>query len=88
MDKYIDVLVPRGGKSLIENIRKNSTIPVFSHLDGICHTYIDKFAKKSTAIDVTYNAKMRRTSICGATETILCHKKALKEILPKLLEKT
>ena len=47
MDKYIDVLVPRGGKSLIENIRKNSTIPIFSHLDGICHTYIDKFAKKS-----------------------------------------
>ncbi len=87
MDKYIDVLVPRGGKSLIENIRKNSTIPVFSHLDGICHTYIDKFAKASIAIDVAYNAKMRRTSICGATETILCHKKAAKEILPLLLDK-
>ena len=87
MDKYIDVLVPRGGRSLIESIRKNSTIPVFSHLDGICHTYIDKFAKKSLAIDVTYNAKMRRTSICGATETILCHKKIAKDVLPKLLEK-
>ena len=87
MDKYVDVLVPRGGKSLIENVRKNSTIPIFSHLDGICHTYIDKFAKKSIAIDVTYNAKMRRTSICGATETILCHKKVAKNILPKLLEK-
>ena len=87
MDKYIDVLVPRGGKSLIENVRKNSTIPIFSHLDGICHTYIDKYAKESTAVDVTYNAKMRRTSICGATETILCHKEAAKKILPKLLEK-
>ena len=87
MDKYIDVLVPRGGKSLIENVRKNSTIPIFSHLDGICHTYIDKFAKKSTAVDVTYNAKMRRTSICGATETILCHKEAEKNILPELLDK-
>ena len=87
MDKYVDVLVPRGGRSLIENIRKNSTIPVFSHLDGICHTYIDKFAKKSTAIDVTYNAKMRRTSICGATETILCHKKVATNILPRLLDK-
>ena len=88
MDKYVDVLVPRGGRSLIETIRKNSTIPVFSHLDGICHTYIDKFAKKSTAIDVTYNAKMRRTSICGATETILCHKKVAANILPKLLRQT
>ena len=87
MDKYIDVLVPRGGKSLIENVRKNSTIPIFSHLDGICHTYIDKYAKESTAVDVTYNAKMRRTSICGATETILCHKEAAKKILPKLLDK-
>ncbi|MDC3024173.1 glutamate-5-semialdehyde dehydrogenase [Alphaproteobacteria bacterium] len=86
MDEYIDVLVPRGGKSLIENVRKNSSIPVFSHLDGICHTYIDKFAKKSIAIAVTYNAKMRRTSICGATETILCHKKVAKEILPELFE--
>ena len=85
MDKYIDVLVPRGGKSLIENVRKNSTIPIFSHLDGICHTYIDKFAKKSTAVDVTYNAKMRRTSICGATETILCHKRLLKDILTEII---
>ena len=87
MDKYVDVLVPRGGRSLIETIRKNSTIPVFSHLDGICHTYIDKFAKKSIAIDVTYNAKMRRTSICGATETILCHKNVAENILPSLLDK-
>ena len=57
MDKYIDVLVPRGGKSLIENVKKNSNIPVFSHLDGLCHTYIDSFAKKSMAINVTLNAK-------------------------------
>ena len=86
MDKYIDVLVPRGGKSLIENIKKNSTIPVFSHLDGLCHTYIDSFAEKSMAIDVTLNAKMRRTSICGATETILCHKKVSETILPDLID--
>ena len=87
MDEYIDVLVPRGGKSLIEHVKKNSNIPVFSHLDGICHTYIDSFAKKSMAIDVTLNAKMRRTSICGATETILCHKKVVKSILPSLINK-
>ena len=87
MDKYIDVLVPRGGKELIKTVRKNSNIPVFSHLDGICHTYIDKFANKNMAINITYNAKMRRTSICGATETILCHKDIAKQVLPDLLEK-
>ena len=87
MDKYIDVLVPRGGKELIKTVRKNSNIPVFSHLDGICHTYIDKFANKKMAIDITYNAKMRRTSICGATETILCHKDIAEQVLPSLLEK-
>ena len=86
MDKYIDVLVPRGGKSLIENVKKNSTIPVFSHLDGLCHTYIDSFAEKSMAINVSLNAKMRRTSICGATETILCHKKVSESILPDLID--
>ena len=87
MDKYIDVLVPRGGKELIKTVRNNSNIPVFSHLDGICHTYIDKFASKKMAINITYNAKMRRTSICGATETILCHKDVAKQVLPHLLEK-
>ncbi len=87
MDKYIDVLVPRGGKELIKTVRKNSNIPVFSHLDGICHTYIDKFANEKMAINITYNAKMRRTIICGATETILCHKDIAKQVLPHLLEK-
>ena len=87
MNNYIDVLVPRGGRSLIENINKNSNIPVFSHLDGICHTYIDKSAKKSMAIEVSFNAKMRRTSICGATETILCHKDVAEKILPELIER-
>ena len=87
MSKYIDVLVPRGGKELIKTVTKNSSIPVFSHLDGICHTYIDKFANKEMAINITFNAKMRRTSICGATETILCHKDVAKQVLPPLLEK-
>ena len=87
MSQYIDVLVPRGGKELIKTVRKNSNIPIFSHLDGICHTYIDKFANKKMAIDITFNAKMRRTSICGATETILCHEDIADKILPPLLEK-
>lgn len=87
MDQYIDVLVPRGGKELIKNVREKSNIPVFSHLDGICHTYIDEKVTEEIAINVSINAKMRRTSICGATETILCHKKLVKTILPKLLSK-
>ena len=87
MSQYIDVLVPRGGKELIKTVRRNSNIPIFSHLDRICHTYIDKFANKKMAIDITFNAKMRRTSICGATETILCHEDVADKILPPLLEK-
>lgn len=87
MDKYVDVLIPRGGKGLIKQVRDKSNIPVFSHLDGICHTYIDKFASKEMALKVALNAKMRRTSICGATETILCHSEIADAILPELIEK-
>ena len=86
MNQYIDVLVPRGGKELIKNVRAKSLIPIFSHLDGICHTYIDEFANKKMAIDISFNAKMRRTSICGATETILCHKEIAHKVLPKLIK--
>ena len=86
MNQYIDVLVPRGGKELIKTVRAKSLIPIFSHLDGICHTYIDEFANKKMAIDISFNAKMRRTSICGATETILCHKEMAHKVLPKLIE--
>ncbi len=87
MDKFIDVLIPRGGKNLIKNVRDKSNIPVFSHLDGICHTYIDQYANIKMAVAVSLNAKMRRTSICGATETILCHKNISKEVLPNLIDK-
>ena len=86
MDKYVDVLIPRGGKGLIKQVRDKSNIPVFSHLDGICHTYIDKFASKEMALKVALNAKMRRTSICGATETILCNSEIADAILPDLIE--
>ena len=87
MNETIDVLIPRGGKKLIESVRKESSIPVFSHLDGICHTYIDKFAKIQMAVDIAINAKMRRTSICGATETILCHSAVADDIIPVLIKK-
>lgn len=77
MTDTIDVIVPRGGKSLIERITAESRIPLFKHLEGICHTYIDRGADLETARKVTLNAKMRRTGICGATETLLIHKDAV-----------
>ncbi|MFY9286968.1 MAG: glutamate-5-semialdehyde dehydrogenase [Alphaproteobacteria bacterium] len=74
LDQYVDVIVPRGGKSLTSRVRAESRIPVFSHLDGICHTYIDVKADVKKALPITVNAKMRRASVCGATECLLLHK--------------
>jgi len=90
LDKYVDVIIPRGGKSLIARVRDESRIPVFSHLDGICHTYIDAKANAAKAVAITVNAKMRRTSICGATECLLLHKNIAaslgKDIIAALLQ--
>ena len=87
MSKYINLIIPRGGKALIERVQIDSKIAVLSHLDGLCHTYIDKDADKEMAIDIVINAKMRRTGICGATETLLCHKEVINSILPDIIEK-
>ena len=70
----IDVIVPRGGKSLVAEVEKSAKVPVFGHLEGICHIYIDEFADEEKALSVCVNAKMRRTGICGAVETLLIHK--------------
>jgi glutamate-5-semialdehyde dehydrogenase len=67
----IDVIVPRGGRSLIERVQRESRIPVIAHLDGICHTYVDGAADLAKSRSIVLNAKMRRTGICGATETLL-----------------
>ena len=67
----IDVIVPRGGKSLVERVQKEARVPVFAHLEGICHTYVDRDADLDMAVKVVLNAKMRRTGVCGATETLL-----------------
>ena len=75
MKSYIDVIVPRGGKNLVAKVLKFSTVPVIGHLEGLCHLYIDQDANLEMAKKITLNAKMRRTSICGATETLLIHKK-------------
>ena len=86
MDKYVDVIIPRGGRSLIERVSDESRVHVFKHLDGICHTYIHKSADKEISKNVTLNAKMRRPGICGATETILCDKEVVKTHLPGLIK--
>ena len=85
MNNFINLIIPRGGKSLIKRIQKDSKIPVLSHLDGLCHTFIDNKANKNMSIDIVLNAKMRRTGICGATETLLCHTETSKTILPDLI---
>ena len=78
MSAYIDVIVPRGGKGLVEKVQKFSNIHVIGHLEGLCHIYVDKTANIKMAKDLIINAKMRRTSICGAVETLLIEEKALK----------
>lgn len=70
----IDVIVPRGGAGLVARVQSEARVPVFAHLEGICHLYIDKAADLQMALDITLNAKMRRTGVCGATETLLLHK--------------
>jgi len=86
MDEHIDVVVPRGGKSLIKAISKISKIPVLKHLDGICHTYIDSNSNALMAKKVVHNAKMRRTGICGATETLLVSKKIASSHVPQIID--
>ncbi len=78
MKKYIDVIIPRGGKNLVKRVQDLSSVPIIGHLEGLCHTYVDKDAALNMAKRVVYNAKLRNTSICGATETILIHKKVAK----------
>lgn len=83
---YVDIIVPRGGKSLIERVQNDSRVPVMAHLDGICHVYIDREADLQKAVEITLNAKMRRTGICGAAETLLVDQAVLKSHLPAIVD--
>ena len=87
MDKFIDVIIPRGGKNLVKRVQDFSKVPIIGHLEGLCHTYIDKDAELKMAINIVYNAKLRNTSICGATETILMHEKIIKKFCNPILKK-
>lgn len=86
MDKYIDVIIPRGGMKLIEYISSQTRIPLFKHLAGICHTYIHQAADVAMARKIVLNAKMRRTGICGATEILLVDKAVMMTHLPMILD--
>ena len=88
MSKYIDVVIPRGGKNLVKKVQDLSSVPVIGHLEGICHTYIDKDVNLSMAKKILINAKLRNTSICGATETLLIHKNKSKNVSEILNELT
>ncbi|MCH7956919.1 MAG: glutamate-5-semialdehyde dehydrogenase [Proteobacteria bacterium] len=86
MTEFIDVIVPRGGKSLIERVTAESKVPLFKHLEGICHTYVDAAADADMARKIVLNAKMRRTGICGTTETLLVDKRIAGTHLPPIIE--
>ena len=87
MKKYIDVIIPRGGKNLVKRVQEFSKVPIIGHLEGLCHTFIDKDAELEMASNIIYNAKLRNTSICGATETILMHEKIVKKFCNPILKK-
>ena len=86
MAELIDIIVPRGGKSLIERVQRESRIPVIAHLDGNCHVYVERSADPETARRVAFNAKMRRPGICGAAETLLVDRAIARDVLPPILD--
>ena len=82
----IDILVPRGGRSLVSKIQSDARIPMIGHLEGICHLYVDKSSDIDMSVDIVMNSKMRRTGICGAAETLLIDEKAIQTHLPSILD--
>ena len=86
MSKFFDVIIPRGGKGLVKKVQDLSSVPTIGHLEGVCHSYVDKNANPKIANKVVQNAKMRNTAICGATETILLHEKIIKKFGNEILK--
>jgi glutamate-5-semialdehyde dehydrogenase len=85
MAQWVDVVVPRGGKNLIRRVQEEARVPVIGHLEGICHVYLHEAADASMAAEIAVNAKMRRTGICGAAETLLVDRDAAERLLPDVL---
>jgi glutamate-5-semialdehyde dehydrogenase len=86
MTEHIDVIVPRGGQSLVDRVMRDSRVPTFQHLSGLCHTYIHHAADAAKARAIVLNAKMRRTGICGSTETLLIDRDVAAKMLPPILD--
>lgn len=86
MPDHVDVIIPRGGKSLIERISRDASVPVIKHLDGICHVFIDKDADQQKAFDIALNAKTHRYGVCNAMETLLVHQNVATDVLPRLCD--
>ncbi len=86
MGEWLDVVVPRGGKNLIQRVQEDARVPVIGHLEGICHVYLHESADAGMARDVVLNAKMRRTGVCGAAETVLVDRRAAETLLPPVAE--
>ncbi|HYP79071.1 MAG TPA: glutamate-5-semialdehyde dehydrogenase [Steroidobacteraceae bacterium] len=85
LDQQINVIVPRGGRSLVERVQKEARVPVIGHLEGLCHVYVDAAADPAMAREIVLNAKLRRTGICGAAETLLVDRHCAADVLPMLL---
>jgi len=87
LDEYIDVIIPRGGESLIQMVTKNSTIPVIKHYKGVCHVYVDEEADLEMAEEIAFNAKVQRPGVCNAMETLLVNEKIADKFLPKMIQR-
>ena len=87
LNKYIDVIIPRGGAELIKTVVENSTVPVIETGTGVCHTYVDAAADLAMASEIAYNAKVSRPAVCNAMETLLVHESVADSFLPKMLER-
>lgn len=84
LDGTIDLIIPRGGRALVERVSKDARVPVLGHLEGVCHTYVHASANPEMAAEVVRNAKLRRVSVCGATETLLIDREAAPALLPRI----
>ncbi|MEZ5834131.1 MAG: glutamate-5-semialdehyde dehydrogenase [Geminicoccaceae bacterium] len=87
MSDHVDVIVPRGGRSLIERVQAEARMPVFAHLEGLCHVYLHEAADPDMALEVTVNAKLRRVGICGAAETLLCDSSIVESHLDRIVKR-
>ena len=87
LSEYVDVIVPRGGKTLIERVSREATVPVIRHFDGLCHVYVDNDADLNMAVEIAFNAKARRYGICGAMETLLVAESVAPSVLPELAQR-